>query len=99
MRSWSTLVLLQASRSRFAMVARRLFQTSRRMLAGSSSWLARVACIVHGDMATVCGVWMRGSGIGSGESGTLMGDSLDILTEPFEDIWTGWGNVLDRRCE
>jgi hypothetical protein len=28
-----------------------------------------------------------------------MGDSLDILTEPFEDIWTGWGDALDRRRE
>ena len=61
--------------------------------------MARVVCIVRGDMATVCGVGRRGDGIGSGELGTSMGDSFDILTEPFEDIWTGRGDVLDRRRE
>ena len=61
--------------------------------------MARVVCIVRGDMATVCGVGRRGGGIGSGEFGPSTGDSFDILTELFEDIWLGRGDALDRRRE
>ena len=69
------------------------------MLAGSSSWLARVACIVRGDMATVCGVWVRGSGTGSGGLDCSTGDSFDILIDPFEDIGAGRSDFLDHKSE
>ena len=67
------------------------------MLAGRSSWLARVACIVRGDMATVCGVWVWGGGTGSGGLDCSTGDSFDILIDPFEDIWASRGDLFDRK--
>src|SRR6267142_368348 len=84
---------IAASVSRQAIVVSSPFTIERRTTASRSSLVARIVCVVLGDMAGRIGVTGRGIGRGTEDS---VGETFDRLIDPADDIGAGRGYGRDR---
>src|SRR6267142_1968341 len=84
---------IAVSVSRLAIVVRSPFTIERRRTESRSSLVARIVCVVLGDIDGGIGVAGRGIGRGAKDSA---GETFDRLIDPLDDMRTGRGYGRDR---